>query len=110
MDIFEYAMQMELDGEAYYRQLAQKVPNKGLKAILSMLADDEVKHYNAIEKVRIGNSQMATTTILTDAKNIFVQLKNTGEEFDIEIDNDSMDKMLTVKAAMDIITTKLNEK
>jgi rubrerythrin len=85
MDIFEYAMQMELDGEAYYRQLVQKVPNKGLKTILSMLADDEVKHYNAIKKLRIGESQMTTTTILTDAKNIFVQLKNADEEFDVEI-------------------------
>ncbi len=31
MNIFEYAMQMEKDGEAYYRQLVQKVDNKGLK-------------------------------------------------------------------------------
>jgi rubrerythrin len=85
MDIFEYAMQMELDGEAYYRQLVKKVDNNGLKTILTMLADEELKHYNAIDKIRIGQSQMATTTILTDAKNIFVQLKNTGEEFDVEI-------------------------
>jgi acyl carrier protein len=31
-------------------------------------------------------------------------------EFDIIIDNDSMEKMLNVKAAIEIITTKLNEK
>lgn len=30
--------------------------------------------------------------------------------YDIIIDNESMEKMLTVKAAMEIITTKLNEK
>jgi acyl carrier protein len=29
------------------------------------------------------------------------------DEFNIEIDNDSMDKMLSVKAALDIIQTKL---
>ena len=29
------------------------------------------------------------------------------DEFDIEIDNDSMEKMLSVKAAMDVIETKL---
>lgn len=29
MDIYEYAMQMEKDGENYYRELAQKAPNKG---------------------------------------------------------------------------------
>ncbi len=85
MDIFEYAMQMEKDGEAYYRQLIQKVANKGLKTILTMLADDEVKHYNAIDKIRTGKFQMTATTVLTDAKNIFVQLKNTGTGFDVEI-------------------------
>ena len=31
-------------------------------------------------------------------------------EFDIIIDNESMEKMLTVKAAMEIITAKLSEK
>lgn len=30
--------------------------------------------------------------------------------FDIVIDNESMEKMFTVKAAMEIITAKLNEK
>ncbi len=50
-----------------------------------MLADEEVKHYNAIDKIRTGESQMTATTILTDAKNIFVQLKNTCSGFDVEI-------------------------
>jgi rubrerythrin len=85
MDIFEYAMQMEKDGENYYRQLVQQTTNKGLKTILTMLADEEVKHYNAIEKIRAGEAQMAETTILVDAKNIFVQLKESGQEFDVEI-------------------------
>ena len=31
------------------------------------------------------------------------------DEFDIEIDNDSMEKMLSVKAAMDIIESKLED-
>ncbi|HEW78498.1 MAG TPA: rubrerythrin, partial [Phycisphaerales bacterium] len=40
MDIFKYAMQMEKDGEDYYRQLAQQTSNKGLQTILTMLADE----------------------------------------------------------------------
>jgi len=32
------------------------------------------------------------------------------DKFDIEIDNDSMDKMLNVKAALEIIETKVSEK
>ncbi|GAH41605.1 unnamed protein product [marine sediment metagenome] len=52
MNIFEYAMKMEKDGEEYYRQLAQQTTNKGLQTILTMLADEEVKHYNAISAIK----------------------------------------------------------
>ena len=40
MNIFEYAMQIEKDGEDYYRQLAQQTVSKGMRTILAMLADE----------------------------------------------------------------------
>ena len=85
MNIFEYALQMEKDGEDYYRQLAQQITNKGLKTILTMLADEEVKHYNAIEKIKTTEPHMAETTILTDAKNVFVQIKESNESLDFDL-------------------------
>jgi rubrerythrin len=85
INIFEYAMQMEKDGENYYRRLAQQTANKGLKTILTMLADEEVKHYNAIEKMKTEELQMADTTILADAKNVFVQIKESDENFAFDI-------------------------
>ncbi|MHC4691140.1 MAG: ferritin-like domain-containing protein [Planctomycetota bacterium] len=85
MNIFEYAMQMEKDGEEYYRQLARQTDNKDLQTILTMLADEEVRHYKTIEKMQTEAPQMAETTILTDAKNIFVQIKEAGESFDSDI-------------------------
>ncbi len=86
MNIFEYAMQMEKDGEGYYRWLVQQTTNKGMKTILTMLADEEVKHYNALEKIQSAETHMARTTILTDAKNIFTQIKEeSGESFDFDI-------------------------
>jgi len=85
MNIFEYAMQMEKDGEEYYRQLARQIDNKGLQTILTMLADEEVKHYNAIERIQSTEPHMEEATILTDAKNIFVQIKESGESFDFDI-------------------------
>ncbi len=84
MDIFEYAMQMEKDGEDYYRQLADQTENKGVKTILKMLADDEVKHYNTIEEMKTKKPQMAETAILADAKNVFVQIKGSNEKFDFD--------------------------
>ncbi len=83
INIFEYAMQMEKDGEDYYRQLVQQTANKGMRTILTMLADEEVKHYNAIEKMKTEKPQIAETKILTDAKNVFVQIKESGESFDV---------------------------
>ncbi|MHC4632079.1 MAG: ferritin family protein, partial [Planctomycetota bacterium] len=85
MNIFEYAMQMEKDGEDYYRQLAQQTANKGIRTILTMLADEEVKHYNAVEKMKTEKPQITETKILTDAKNVFVQIKESGGGFDFDI-------------------------
>jgi len=85
MNIFEYAMQMEKDGENYYRQLAEKVNNKGIQTILTVLADEEVKHYNALVKIQAQKPQMAETTILTDARNVFEQMKEGNEKFNIDV-------------------------
>jgi rubrerythrin len=85
MTILEYALQMEKDGETYYRKLARRTTNKGIQTILTMLADEEVKHYNAIKKMQTSMPEMAETTILTDAKNVFAQIKESGEHFDFDI-------------------------
>ncbi len=45
-----------------------------------------------------------------NSANLVDVILDVEDAFDIEIDNESMEKMLTVKAAMAIITTKLNEK
>ncbi|HWR45086.1 ferritin family protein [Sporomusa sp.] len=48
MDIFDFALKMELDGEKYYRELAEKVQYDDLKTVLVGLAEDEQSHYNII--------------------------------------------------------------
>lgn len=37
MDIYKYAMQMELDGRHFYLDLANKTDNAGIKGILTMM-------------------------------------------------------------------------
>ena len=85
MNIFEYAMQMEKDGENYYRQLVEKVNNKGIQTILTMLSGEEVKHYNVLVKIQSQKPEMAETTILADARNVFEQMKEDNEKFDIDV-------------------------
>ncbi len=110
-NIFEYAMQMEKDGEDYYRQLAQQAGNSGMKTILTMLADEEVKHYNALEKSKTQKTQIAESEILTDAKNVFVQIKESGESFDFNINQEELyKKALDIeKKSRDFYTEKAGE-
>ena len=82
MDIFDYALQMEKDGEQFYRKIAKKTDNKGLQAILTMLADEEIKHYQAIESMRQNKYQMTETTVLDEARNIFIKMKDQEETFE----------------------------
>jgi rubrerythrin len=78
MDIYDFAMKMEKDGEAYYRELAGKTVNKGLRSILNMLADAELQHYRLFHGMK-ENSPVgaAETPILEEVKNLFVRLKGT---------------------------------
>ena len=77
MDIYEYAMQMEQDGEKFYRELAGNSRVEGLKTIFTMLADEEVKHSQVIAQLRkhAGHASLAETTVLQDVKNIFVRMR-----------------------------------
>ena len=82
MDIFDYALQMEKDGETFYRDITKKTGNKGLQTILTMLADEEVKHYQAIESMKQNKYQMTETNVLDDARNIFIKMKDQDETFE----------------------------
>jgi rubrerythrin len=110
-NIFEYAMQMEKEGEDYYRQLAQQTGNDGMRSILTMLADEEVKHYNTIEKIKTQQTQIAESEILTDAKNVFVQIKECGESFDFDINQEELYRKARdiEKKSRDFYMEKANE-
>ena len=49
MDIYAFAMQMEQDGERFYRELAVQSAGEGMRKILTMLAEDEAKHYQVVK-------------------------------------------------------------
>jgi rubrerythrin len=77
MNIFDFAMQMEMDGKAHYEKLAGGTPIIGLRTIFTMLAADEQKHFDAIRAMKGGQSEAITgTTALDEAKNVFQGLMN----------------------------------
>jgi rubrerythrin len=112
MNIFDYAMQMEKDGEAYYRQLAGKCHIQGLKKILNMLADDEVGHYNAFEKLKKGiDAEVPGSMALENAKNIFQDIKETETGFDFDVSEIELYKKAIEieKKSEDFYSEKANE-
>jgi len=80
MNIYKYAMKMEVDGELFYRNLADKAESEGIRNILTMLADEELKHFETLK--RMSNNEldvdMASTDSLEDVKNIFSEIQENN--------------------------------
>jgi rubrerythrin len=75
MNVFDFAMNMEMDGKAYYEKLAAGSEEAGLKSIFTRLAADEQKHFDTIQAMKAGTAQsMADSTALEEAKNLFADL------------------------------------
>jgi len=87
MNIYKYAMKMEKDSENYYLELAKKTDDVGLRNILKMLANDEVKHYHIIEQMMKTDisAELAETDILENTKNIFIKIKGKKLVFDFDL-------------------------
>jgi len=79
MSIFEFAMKMEQDGEKFYRELAGKTQNAGLKQIFTYLADEEVKHYKLFKGILERQTMdYDSSDVLEHSKNIFTEMKASG--------------------------------
>ncbi len=76
MDIFAFALEKEKFSEEYYRDLAHRANHPGLKNILTMLADEEAKHYQAIERMRTETPEQVTDVpILDRAREVFEKMR-----------------------------------
>ena len=85
MDIFEFGIKMEKDGEAYYRELAGRCDDTGLKTILGMLADSEVKHQEVLARMREdADPGLAESRLLDGVSNVFESIKSEGGDHDLD--------------------------
>jgi rubrerythrin len=78
MDIFDFALNMELDGEKYYRELAERVKYDDLKKVLIGLAEDEQRHYEIIKSAQKQMKLIEGDPSLSKIQNVFV---NKTHEF-----------------------------
>lgn len=64
MDVFEIAMEKELEVKSYYEKLAEETSHVGVKKIFSLLAADEQKHYDAVQSLK---NEVAATLVSSPA-------------------------------------------
>ncbi len=104
MDIYTFAMQMEKDGEEYYRELGTKCKNEGLKRIFAMLADEEVRHYQMIRQVREKTilSDTIDSQVMTDVQNIFEEMREGKISFEQGYYVDTTEETNAYRKARDI--------
>ena len=62
MNVFDFALKIELDSEKYYRELAAQAEYQELKVVLEGLADDEQRRYK---------SYLAADPAVSKARNSF---------------------------------------
>ena len=104
MDIYTFAMQMEKDGEEYYRELSTKCKNEGLKKIFTMLADEEIKHFQIIRQLREKSilPDVIDSEVLADAQNIFEEMRAGKLNFEQGYYVDTTEETNAYRKARDI--------
>ena len=75
-----------------------------LKPIVGMYAQDKL----ALESLNLQTDFIKDLKI--NSANLVDVVLDVEEEFDIEIDNESMERMLNVQASLEIIKVKIKEK
>lgn len=82
MNVFDFAMKMELDGKTYYERVAAESAIPGLRTVFTRLAADEQKHYDifqALQRQTEGAPTMEDSSVLEFARNVFEDLLSRGE-------------------------------
>lgn len=90
MNVFEHAMQMELDGKKYYEESAEKVDLPQLKQVLMELASDENKHYNLFKAMRDNAldkyGEIVKSEVFDNTKNIFTNMISDDKDLSFSDD------------------------
>ena len=81
MNILEFAINMELEGEKYYKEQAEKNNDNSLKNIFLILAKDENNHAEILQnKSNNLPYELNNNETLSEAKNLFKGIKDFKNE------------------------------
>jgi len=87
MNIFDYAIQMEVDGENFYRKQASINENSKLNKVFLSLAEDEKKHAEIIKEKLAGKDFLLEEADIETEKNVFSDA--TGLDYERGLTNQS---------------------
>ena len=78
MNIFQFAINMEREGEKYYTEQAEINKENSLSIIFTMLANDESMHVKVLQdKANKLPCDLKQNETLSKAKNVFTDIKTT---------------------------------
>lgn len=93
MNYVEFAIQMEIDGEKYYREQAEKNKGNLLEKVFLDLAEDEKRHAelvrNYADATDVMEYNLDEENALTEFENVFK--KESDFKIDIKLNPDQLD-------------------
>jgi rubrerythrin len=99
MNVFDFAMNIERSGSRFYRQLAEKAEQKGLKTIFTMMAKDEeelLKKFQAM-KTSVRTTTREDSMALEDAPNIYKDVLDEREALSVPDDLEAYNYVMKVE-------------
>lgn len=90
MNILEFAINMELEGQNYYDEQARLNKDNGLFRVFSTLAEDEKNHAEILQNKKAGKDYTLTDTKFSSIENVFggddlkiSDIKTSPEQLDL---------------------------
>ncbi len=88
MDVLQFAIDMELDGERYYREQAAKNEQNPLRKVFEILAEDEARHAKLLLSKRDGKpyelaaraKPLTVYSVFSDAKDYETRVKELPDQ------------------------------
>jgi rubrerythrin len=97
MNTLDYAINMEHDGEKYYREQAEINKNNVLHTVCNLLAEEEKNHAQILEnKKNKLDYKLTGTDLLSDTRNVFVDAKG------IEVDGKQNPQLIFYRIAAEM--------
>jgi len=84
-EVLDFAMERELEAEAFYRGLALQVNAESMRQILQEFAEEERMHWEKLEKVKQGQYRMLDGSTPVPSMQIaeFLPQAKTGPDMDL---------------------------